>query len=66
MTAYGKNWTTNDNLHEISKELERQEVPVPKTWATRRDGVARTWGRGRHHYQYLVIKDRLKAAAGQA
>ena len=67
--AYGENWTSDDNLLEICEELDRQEVPSPKTWATRSDGVARTWSRGRHHYQYLVIKaikDRLRAAAGQA
>ena len=67
--AYGENWTSDDNLLEICEELDRQEVPVPKTWATRSDGVARSWSRGRHHYQYLVIKaikDRLKAAAPAA
>ena len=63
--AYGENWTTDDNLLEICEELDRQKVPVPKTWLTRKDGVSRTWSRGRHHYQHLVvkaIKDRLKAA----
>ena len=67
--AFGEAWTSDENLLEICEELDRQEVPVPKTWATRSDGVARTWSRGRHHYQHLVvkaIKDRLKAATGQA
>ena len=62
--AFGETWTSDDSLLEICEELDRQEVPVPKTWATRRDGVARSWSRGRHHYQHLVIKaikDRLKA-----
>jgi len=63
--AYGETWTTDDNLLEICEELDKQEVPVSKTWATRSDGVARTWSRGRHHYQHLVIKaikDRISAA----
>ena len=65
---YGEAWTSDDNLLEICDELDKQQVPVPKTWASRKDGVARTWSRGLHHYQHLVIKaikDRLKAA-GQA
>lgn len=67
--AFGETWTSDDNLVEICEELDKQGVPVPKTWASRSDGVARTWSRGRHHYQHLVvkaIKDRLKAARGQA
>ena len=67
--AFGEAWTSDDSLLEICEELDRQEVPAPKTWATRTDGIARTWSRGRHHYQHLVIKaikDRLKAAAGQS
>ena len=66
--AFGEAWTTDDNLMELCEELDRQKVPVPKTWATRSDGTAHTWTRGRHHYQHLVIKaikDRLKAAAGE-
>ena len=67
--AYGETWTADENLLEICDELDRQAVPVPKTWATRRDGVAHTWSRARHHYQHLVIKaikDRLKAVTGQS
>ena len=63
--AYGEAWTADENLFDICDELDRQAVPVPKTWATRSDGVAHTWSRARHHYQHLVIKaikDRLKAA----
>ena len=65
--AFGENWTADENLLEICEELDRQQVPAPKTWATRKDGVARTWSRGLHHYQHLVIKsikDRLKATTG--
>ena len=67
--AFGEAWTTDDNLMERCEELDRQKVPVSKTWATRSDGVAHTWTRGRHHYHHLVIKaikDRLKAASGEA
>ena len=63
--AFGEAWTSDENLVEICEELDRQQVPAPKTWATRSDGVARTWSRGRHHYQHLVIKaikDRISAA----
>ncbi len=63
--AYGESWSSDANLLEICDELDKQQVPAPKTWASRTDGVARTWSRGRHHYQHLVIKaikDRLKAS----
>jgi hypothetical protein len=66
--AYGESWTTDENLLDICEEFDREKIPAPKTWAARRDGVAHTWSRGRHHYQHLVIKaikDRLKAATGE-
>ena len=66
--AFGESWTIDENLMEICHELDRQKIPVPRTWATRSDGVAHTWSRGRHNYDHLVIKaikDRLKAAAGE-
>jgi hypothetical protein len=61
---YGENWTSENNLIEICDELDRQSVPVPKTWLTRKEGAARSWSRGRLHYPHLVIKaikDRCKA-----
>ena len=32
--AFGEAWTSDDSLLEICEELDRQEVPAPKTWAT--------------------------------
>ena len=67
--SYGENWTSNDNLVEICDELDRQSVPVPKTWLMRREGPARSWSRGRQNYPHLVIKaikDRCKAASTAA
>lgn len=63
---YGENWTTDDNLVEICDELDRQQVPPPKTWLMRAEGRARSWGRARQIYPRLVIKaikDRSKAAS---
>jgi hypothetical protein len=65
VSAYGDTWTSDDNLAELCDELDREAIPVPKTWATRRDGQARSWSRARQHYPDLVIKaikDRCKAA----
>lgn len=65
IAAYGATWTSDDNLLEICDEFDRQQIPVPKTWATRSDGQARSWCRAYQHYPHLVvkaIKDRLKAA----
>ena len=67
--SYGENWTTDDNLVEICDELDRQGVPVPKTWLMRKEGPARSWSRGRQNYAHLVIKaikDRCKAASSGA
>ena len=64
ISAFGTAWTSDDNLLEICDQLDQQQVPPPKTWLTRQDGVARSWSRGRQHYPHLVIKaikDRLKA-----
>jgi hypothetical protein len=66
---FGEDWTSDDNLFEVCEELDREDVPVPKTWLTRRDGSARTWSRARQNYAHLVIKaikDRCKAAVGAA
>jgi len=63
--AYGEQWTSDDNLVEICEELDRQKVPMPKTWLMRKEGPARSWSRGRQNYPHLVIKaikDRCKAA----
>jgi TraM recognition site of TraD and TraG/Helicase HerA, central domain len=65
VSAYGDNWTSDENLAELCDELDEQGVPVPKTWGTRRDGQARSWRRALQHYPGLVIKaikDRCKAA----
>ncbi len=67
VAALGEDWTSDDNLAEICEELDKQGVPVPKTWALRADGHARSWVRGRQCYPGLVIKaikDRCKAAQG--
>ena len=69
VAAYGDTWMLDENLAELCDELDRQGVPVPKTWATRRDGQARSWSRGREHYPGLVvkaIKDHCKAAQNAA
>jgi len=69
VTAYGENWTSDDTLVELCDELDREGVPVPKTWATRTDGKARSWNRARQHYPPLVVKairDRCKAATGRS
>jgi hypothetical protein len=67
--GFGESWTTDDNLAEICDELDRQKIPVPKTWLARAEGPARSWNRGRKNCPHLVIKaikDRCKAAAGDA
>jgi len=66
ISAHGVAWTADDNLADICDELDRLGVPVPKTWAMRPEGRARSWNRGRQIYAHLVIKaikDRCKAAA---
>jgi Helicase HerA, central domain/TraM recognition site of TraD and TraG len=65
ISAYGETWVLDENLMDICDELDRQLIPVPKTWATRKDGSARSWSRARQYYPQLVIKaikDRCKAA----
>jgi hypothetical protein len=65
VAAYGDNWTGDESLRELCDELDQQSVPVPKTWATRRDGHARSWSRAFEYYPGLVIKaikDRCSAA----
>ena len=65
VAAYGDSWTSDESLAELCDELDQQAVSVPKTWATRRDGQARSWSRARQHYPGLVIKtikDRCRAA----
>jgi hypothetical protein len=65
VAAYGENWTSGENLAELGEELDRLEIPVPKTGAMRADGGARSWSRGRQYYPNIVIKaikDRCKAA----
>jgi hypothetical protein len=64
INSYGETWTAEDNLLEVCEALDEQHVPVPKTWALRRDGHAHSWRRGYQHYPQLVIKairDRCKA-----
>lgn len=68
ISAYGDNWATDDNLRDICEQLDREQVPIPKTWPLRRDGKSRSWGRAVENYAHLVvkaIKDRLKAATQQ-
>jgi hypothetical protein len=70
MSAYGPQWTTDDNLlAEICEELDSQKVPTPKRWTDRTEGTARSWNRGRLLYPQLVIraiKDRLEALEKEA
>ena len=66
---YEDDWILDDNLIEVCEALDQQQVPPPKTWASRSDGKAHTWSRGYQHYPALVIKaikDRLKAAEEHA
>ena len=65
VSPYGQLWTNDDHLQEICEALDEQHIPVPKTWAMRPDGHARSWRRGYQTYPQLVIKaikDRCKAA----
>jgi hypothetical protein len=62
---YEDDWILDDNLVEVCEALDQQQVPVPKTWASRADGKSHTWSRGFQNYPTLVIKaikDRCKAA----
>jgi len=64
VNGYGSEWTADGNLVKICEELDRQKIPPPKTWISRREGPARSWTRGRQLYPQLVIraiKDRLEA-----
>ena len=62
--SYGESWTTDENLVEICDALDREEVPIPKTWP-QRNPPSRSWKRAVAHYPAIVIKaikDRLKGA----
>ena len=62
--SYGESWTTDENLVEICEALDREEVPIPKTWP-QRDPPSRSWRRALANYPGIVIKaikDRLKSA----
>jgi len=54
--AYGDAWTSDDNLRDICDNLDREVVPVPKTWPTLRDHPARTWVRALEWHKDLVKK----------
>ena len=63
--SYGDTWTTDENLSEICEELDREEIPIPKTWPER-DPPSRSWRRALTNYSDLVvkaIKDRCKGAS---
>jgi hypothetical protein len=69
LETYGQEWSGQDHLREICDELDRQGVPIPKTWAYRQDAKSRSWCRAVENYPQLVvlaIKDRLKAAVQQS
>ncbi len=62
---YDDDWILDDNLSEVCEALDQQQIPVPKTWAKRSEGHARSWSRALQLYPALVIKaikDRCKAA----
>jgi TraM recognition site of TraD and TraG len=61
---YGESWTTDENLVELCEALDREEVPIPKTWP-QRNPPSRSWRRALANYSGIVvkaIKDRLKNA----
>ncbi len=62
--SYGESWTTEENLVEICEALDREEVPIPKTWPER-NPPSRSWRRALTHYPGIVIKaikDKSKGA----
>jgi hypothetical protein len=64
VSSYGESWTDEDNLLEICEDLDKQHVPIPKTWPTRKP-PARSWRRALQNDPGLVIKtinDRCKGA----
>jgi hypothetical protein len=61
---FGPDWHKDDTLRRLCEELDRQQVPIAKTWATKPNDRALSWQRARELYPDLVIRsirDRLKA-----
>jgi hypothetical protein len=56
VSPYGENWATEDNIFAICEQLDRDKVPIPKTWATLREHPARSWPRALAHHRDLVKK----------
>jgi len=65
IARFGDTWTAEDNLRQICESLDEERVPVPKTWATRKDAKSLSWKRAFVNYPRLVVKavkDRCKMA----
>lgn len=63
--SYGDTWTADENLSDICESLDREEIPIPKTWPTRTP-PSRSWRRALTNDATLVIKaikDRCKGAS---
>jgi hypothetical protein len=63
--SYGDSWTTDENLSDICEALDREEIPIPKTWPSR-NPPSRSWTRALTNDATLVIKaikDRCKGAS---
>ena len=56
VNKFGENWASEDKLSEICELLDREGVPIPKTWPTLRDRPARSWTRALEYHPDLVKK----------
>ena len=65
LKKYGDDWTSDLKLGMICEELDRQKVPVNRTWPLRKLAPARSWSRAQENISGLVrkaLKDRVKMA----
>jgi len=52
---YGENWRDEPALTKIAAELDKQSLPVPKSWAKRKP-PSRTWARGVQSHPRIAIQ----------
>jgi hypothetical protein len=65
---YGSKWITEEALWEICEALQKEAVPIVKTWPTRSDEKSQSWTSALRNYRHLVmqaIRDRFKAAGAE-
>jgi hypothetical protein len=53
---YGEDWKQENNLEDIAKKLDREKVPVTKTWPNRKPAGARTWKTALMSFPQDVVK----------